>query len=45
MVSKSDDLSILKFLEKLTFFFKKNGLNIGWPARFELQKKSSYLEE
>ena len=45
MVSKSDDIPILKFLEKLMFFFSKNGLNIRWPAHFELQKKSSYLEE
>ena len=51
----TDDLSILKFekdfkrglniwrptLFKEIFFC----LNIGWPARFEFQKKLSYLEE
>jgi len=25
--------------------FLGNGLNIGWSARFEFQKKTSYLEE
>jgi len=44
MVSISSDLPVLRFLEIL-HVFSKNNLNIEWPARFELQKKSSYLEE
>jgi hypothetical protein len=45
MASISGDLLVLRFLEILHPFFQKNDLNIGWSARFELQKKSSYLEE
>jgi len=43
-VSMSGDLPVVRFLEKLHAFLK-NGLNVGWPARFESQKKSSYLKE
>jgi hypothetical protein len=45
MVSISGDLPVLRFLEILHVFSKKNHLDIGLPVRFELQKKSSYLEE
>jgi len=45
MVSISGDLPILRFLEKNSTLFSKKWSQYCWPARCELQKKSSYLEE
>jgi len=40
MVSILGDLPVLWFLEKLHAFFLKNGLNVGWPDRFKIFRKT-----
>jgi hypothetical protein len=43
MILISGDLPVLRFLEKTPrfFFYKKNGLNIGWPTHFKIFRKKT----